>query len=152
MDKSLALIKHSLINKLTKWDDFVVFGQQVRVMKDVSQWWTGDLARRVTTKYGEDSLGKYARETGNNYKSLLEYRRVAKAYPRKTDRLPFLSWTHHQRALKSANPYALLIKAHDNEWSIRQMERYMIEKKAKSCSHSWKKFLICELCGKKKEI
>ncbi len=147
MDKSLTPIKYSLIKQLTAWDDFVTYGQQVRVLKDVAQWHLGDLAKAVEKRYGEDSIGKYAKEIGVNRKSLIEYRRVARAFPKKKDRLPFLSWTHHQRALKAEFPKRVLLLAHDNEWSIRQMDRYLIEEKSADCSHKWIDIRKCKKCG-----
>jgi len=148
VEKSLTLIKSSLIKQLTKWDEFVVYGQQARLLKDAGQWILGDLAQAVEKKYGEDSIGKYAHAIGVNKKSLIEYRRVARAFPRKSNRLAFLSWTHHQRALKAEHPKKVLLLAHDNEWSIRQMDRYMIEKKSVDCPHKkWETFRKCKKCG-----
>lgn len=131
------------------WETYVSYGQMVRSLKDGSQWCLGDLARGLEKKYGEDSLGKFARDIGENPKSLAEYRRVAKAYPSKKDRLPFLSFSHHQRALKASKPHKILKLAHDNEWSIKQLDRYLIAEKSVDCKHNWKNFKICSKCGKK---
>jgi len=148
MDKELVAVSYKKIQDWD-WETYISYGQTIRSLKDGCQWSLGDLSRGITKKYGKDSLGKFAREIGVNEKSLMEYRRIAKAYPRKKDRLIFLSWSHHQRALKSENPTKLLEKAHDEEWSIRQMDRYLIEKKSADCQHEYKKFLICQKCGHK---
>lgn len=147
--RDLIPVKQSFIDNLIEWDDLVMVGQEVRTLKDVSQWYLGDLARQVIKKYGENSLGKYARDIGVNDKSLSEYRRVARYFPRKKDRIPLLSFSHHQRALKAEDPRKALLEAHDNDWSIKQFDRFLIEEKSADCKHDFKDFKICTLCGKK---
>ena len=149
MITDLIPFKPSLINKLETWEDFISFGLVVRTWKDVSQWVLGDLARAVEKRYGEDSLGKYANDIKVNPKSLMEYRRVASRYPKRGDRIPYLSFSHHQRALKSSEPHKLLLMAHDNDWSIRQLERFLMLKKSADCEHEFEGYLICKKCGKK---
>ena len=151
--KALTKFKPSLIEQARSWDEYVSLGQQVREMKDVSQWFLGDLAREVQKNYGEDSLGKYAYATGVNPKSLAEYRRVAARFPKKKDRLPFLSFSHHQRALKAKNPRRLLNLAHDNEWSVRQLDRHIIGNRTNNCEkHEWEECRVCVHCGKREHI
>ena len=136
------------IANLKTWEEFVSAGVMARELKDMSQWFIGELATGIEKKYGEDSLGKYAREIGVNPKSLAEYRRVVKKWPR-YKRLRYMSFSHHQRVLKANDPEEVLEMAHDNDWSIKQLDRYLIEEKSADCPHKYLKFKICELCGKK---
>jgi len=59
------------------------------------QWELGDLDCEVETAFGADSVERYAAEAGVGYQALLDYGRVAKAYPR-YQRSPYLSWSGHQ--------------------------------------------------------
>ena len=131
------------------WEQYVSYGQMVRALKDASQWALGDMARGIEKAYGDNAIGKFAKEIGINEKSLIEYRRVASQYPLKRHRMSFLSFSHHQRALKAEEPLEVLKMAHDNEWSIRQLDRYLIEERSADCEHDWKDFKICKECGKK---
>lgn len=136
------------LESLKTWEDYVSAGVMARELKDMSQWFLGELATGIEKKYGEDSLGKYSREIGVNPKSLAEYRRVVKKWPR-YKRLPYMSFSHHQRVLKAEKPEEVLEMAHDNDWSIRQLDRYMIDEKSAECKHDYKSFKICQNCGKK---
>lgn len=136
------------LSKLKSWEDFVSAGMIARELKDTSQWFLGELALGIETRYGENTLDSYAREIGINPRSLVEYRRVASRYPREK-RVRFLSFSHHQRALKSGDPQEVLKLASDNEWSIRQLDRYMVEERSPDCKHEFEEWKICKLCGKK---
>lgn len=150
MIKDLVPVKITLeAIKDWEWETYVTYGQMIRSLKDGSQWALGDLARGLEKKYGEDSLGKFARDINENPKSLAEYRRVASRYPRQKDRLPFLSFSHHQRALKAVEPHAVLLRAHDEEWSIKQLDRFLIEEKSADCNHVWLDVKVCKNCGKR---
>ena len=130
------------------WETYVSWGQVLRTYKDASQWALGDLALGIEKKYGDDAIGKYARDIGINKKSLMEYRRVADRYQR-TKRLSYLSFSHHQRALKAEKPLEILEMAHDESWSIKQLDRYLIEERSADCIHKYENFKICKKCGKK---
>jgi len=147
---------NNLPNKITlklikswTWEEYISYGMMVRALKDGCQWALGDLARGIEKQYGENAIGKFAKEIGINEKSLIEYRRVALQYPLKSHRMRFLSFSHHQRALKAEKPLEVLRMAHDNEWSIRQLDRFLIEERSADCKHEWEDFKICKLCGKK---
>lgn len=58
-----------------------------------SQWTLGDLASKVETSYGEGKLQEYADDIGVEYRTLLDYRRVALAYE-KSERSD-LPWSVH---------------------------------------------------------
>ncbi len=131
------------------WEEYISYGVTLRALKDDCQWVLGDMARGIEKAYGDNAIGKFAREIGINEKSLIEYRRVALQYPLKSHRMRFLSFSHHQRALKAEKPLEVLKMAHDNEWSIRQLDRYLIEERSADCKHDWKDIKVCKECGKK---
>jgi len=133
------------------WETFVSFGQIFRAYKDASQWALGDLATGIESKYGEQSLGKYAIAIGIAYKTLVGYRRVAQKYPR-SRRMVYLSFSHHQRALKASQPFVALEYAHDNNLSIAQFDKYLADEKAVGCQHQYEKYNICINCGNRIKI
>lgn len=130
------------------WEQFVTYGQIFRGYKDMSQWALGDLASGVQKTYGEGSIEKYANAIGVPYKRLLEYRHTALAW-KSEKRLPFMSYSHHKEALRAANPEEMLIKAHDNSWTVRQLERELGLERSVDCEHTVELSNRCTKCGKK---
>jgi hypothetical protein len=59
-----------------------------------SQWTLGDLASRVEIAYGDGKLQEYAEDIGVDYRTLLDYRTVARAYE-KSERSD-LPWSVHR--------------------------------------------------------
>ena len=60
------------------WDEAITVGQQLRKLKELSQWAIGDLANRVAREYGKNSIGKFAYGIGLEKKTVWEYMRVAR--------------------------------------------------------------------------
>jgi hypothetical protein len=48
--------------------------------------------------------------------------RVFNAFPREEDRIPYLSFRHHQIAAHTSEPQKWLETAMDNQWSTRRMQ------------------------------
>lgn len=68
------------IASFTQWEEFVQAGIEARQYKDRSQWLLGCLALGAEKKYGEDSIGKFAKTIGVRVGSLQTYRWVVKQY------------------------------------------------------------------------
>lgn len=68
------------------YEDFLSRGKEVLAIQESSQWELGDLACGVEAKYKEDRLGQFARDLGVNAKTLMNYRAIARAYPRSSRR------------------------------------------------------------------
>lgn len=83
------------------------------------QWELGDLDCEVETAYGADSVERYAAEVAVEYEALLNYGRVAKAYPR-DERSPYLSWSGHQ-VLAAQADRAELVRQVTTAWEARQI-------------------------------
>lgn len=71
-----------------------------------AQWTLGDLAKRVEVAYGEGRLQEYAEDIGVDYRTLLDYRTVARAYE-KSERSE-LPWSVH-RVLASQEDRVALV-------------------------------------------
>lgn len=106
----------------SSYEDHISAWIQVRQEIQDRQWRLGAVAASVATRYGEASLKKFAFDTGENVKTLYEYRRVYTAF-KNSNRLENLSWKHHQLALQAENPTAFLERASDEQWSTGQMRQ-----------------------------
>jgi hypothetical protein len=100
------------------WEQFVSTGLVAREYKDFSQWILGRLALGVTTKYGENVLGKFAFEVGLNLKTMQRYRWVVKNFPKvqadDTKRLPFYAY---EAMVTLENPQEWIDRAASEDWS-----------------------------------
>lgn len=62
------------------YEMYISTGLEIRKYKDKSQWLLGKLAVGIETKWGENMLGKYAKEIGVAVTSLRVYRWVVKKF------------------------------------------------------------------------
>lgn len=106
------------------WEEFVQRGMDVRENKDDCQWQLGDLAKEIITKYGEDTMGKYAYAIKVEKKSLLNYKSVAiKFEPRLRKKYPRLSFSHFSAIVTAEKPEAWLAKAEDEDWNVETLRK-----------------------------
>lgn len=129
------------------WEEAVTKGQELRAAKDNSQWDLGDLSLEVDSVYGQDSLGRFANEIGMNKKSLQQYRRVSAAYPPET-RSPYLSHRHHLILAPRKDRFEWLEKAHDNNFTVTQLERELVIADGGTPNHKEElpSVIICDTC------
>lgn len=91
---------------MNDWSSLVKEGKEAVNALGESKWQLGDLARKVETKHGEQSLQTFADEVGVSYDSLRRYRDVAKAYPDPATRVAI--WSVHR--ILSPKPVRHLLK------------------------------------------
>jgi len=103
------------------WEDLVLAGLDAVHRFDGIQWELGDLALQVETHHGEHSLERYAKQIGVEYRTLDDYRRVAKAFGF-PDRSGNLSWTHHQRVAARPDRLEWLARATKHGWSTSKFQ------------------------------
>lgn len=87
-----------------------------------SAWLKGDLAAAVDTRYGEQTLQRYADDVGVKYDTLSEYRRVALAFPQMSRRLG-ISWSVHQALAAQTNRFELI--ASRDDWTLAAAREYV---------------------------
>lgn len=97
-----------------KYDELVRRGREAVKRLTQSQWELGDLAlavapmgRRGIANGGAERLRRYADEIDVEYSSLVEYRRVAEAWPNHT-RVLSVSWSAHRELASHEDRFALL--------------------------------------------
>jgi DNA polymerase-3 subunit beta len=102
----------------TRWNALVDEGVAARKDHDGAAWKLGELALEVETHYGEHDLERYAEQIGVAYRTLLDYRRVAKAFSERSEKL---TWTHHQIVAAHPKRQKLLRQAEAAHWSVREL-------------------------------
>ena len=140
MNKLIAVNPKSL-EKAEDWEDFISLWVMSKEIDTLNQFFKGDIAQKVSVKYGENSLGKFAQSVGEPYQTIIGYRRVARAFLTGSRDLN-LSWTHYHLAsytdeynkksgiFKSKNRINWINKAHDEGWSSNKMAHEIKKEKA----------------------
>jgi len=91
-----------------RYEDFVAIGRAVESSRN---FLLGDLACGVEARYGDAKLQEYARDIGVEYRTLLNFRTVARAYPELSRRRELSFGTH--QALASQPDRLDLIRSGD---------------------------------------
>lgn len=126
------------------WEELVSSGIEARELKDQSQWKLGELADRVETKYGSNSIGVFATSIGVNKNSLLRYRDVYRKF-KDREINPAVSFSHHLKAAGTDEPDEWVNKAYEEGWSV---ERLGVEiDKKRGNSDTYRKLEKCPKCG-----
>jgi hypothetical protein len=108
------------INQNDEWESLISSGMEARSRKDESQWELGEIASRVTSKYGKEGLDKFANEVGLTRNSLYRYRDVWRGWQGKKI-ISAMSFSHHKIALGSEDPEKLIEMAYENNWSCERL-------------------------------
>lgn len=110
------------------WEELVSTGIELAQHMDLHRWAIGDIGCKVQTKYGQDSMGRFASEIGiANAQTFRDYTRVARRFESST-RNAFLgspiTFTHFRAAMRAgADAELWLARAADEGWSVAEMGR-----------------------------
>lgn len=101
-------------------------GEALAQANDRNRWKLGDLAQRVTARYGDDEFGKFASRIKVFYKTLYDYRQVSTFYAELSARAEFpnLSWSHYRTCMRLRDldaAMSMLGDASANDWSAAQL-------------------------------
>lgn len=113
------------------------FDEHVEVWRTVDEsmqnhlWMLAAIAASLVKRYGEDSAGRFASEIGRSTRTV---RRFAHTYHEweKRSALTVLSFQHHTIAARDPEPEEVIAMAHDNEWSTRELEVAVKERRSKT--------------------
>lgn len=94
-----------------------------------ANWVKGEIAARVVTRYGENTLAEFAEKTGESVTSLRAYRTVRQKWDENSRRLE-ISWSVHQ-ALASQEDRADLIASQET-WTVDQARALVSERRAQA--------------------
>ncbi len=108
--------------KEDKWRIFIQRGLEVQQETDSVNWKLGDLAIEVETAYGEDSIGKYAREIRVERKTLMNYRTVSRAFSQTVrNEYPKLTFSHFSVVTSIEKREHWLEQTSINGWSVERL-------------------------------
>lgn len=101
-------------------------GEALAQANDRNRWKLGDLAMRVTTKWGEHEFIQFAGRIKVFAKTLYDYRAVSAFYPSFSARAEFpnLSWSHYRMCARLGHVEAamrMLERASAEDWSATQL-------------------------------
>jgi hypothetical protein len=96
-------------------------GRKFQQVDTSINWWLGDWLNEGEKRYGE-TFAQAIEVTGHKLDQLQQCKYVS-ASVKKTNRLVFLSWTHHLHvvSLPDEEQRSLLATALENEWSSREL-------------------------------
>lgn len=134
---------------------FVSSAMVARQVQDFSNWIIGKFARGVSKKYGEDSLGEFAKEVGVPRGSVQAYRWVAEKFKDCEDTdLTIMPFTAYLVVAKLDNPLDWILKASNENWSVEKL-KYEVDvflgkalPEGEKKSSDKPKIIECEMCGK----
>lgn len=130
------------------WEVAVSAGLELREEKDNCQWQLGALAEQVASKFGGKSIKQFSKDISIPYNSFREYYRVHTRIP-VPDRIPHLSYRHHQKAAATDNPSEWLKKASDGQWTSEYLGLQISKAKGKDVPEEpLPKIDKCDECGK----
>lgn len=128
------------------WEEAVSQGLELREQKDSSQWALGELAEKVRQEFGGQAIKQFSTSISIAHNTLREYRRVFVKIP-PSDRIPHLSYRHHQLAANTETPKEWLERASDNSWSSEMLGIEIKKAQGKEVK-IYPKIQECDDCGK----
>lgn len=129
MHDPIAELDRLLNRDIDIWETAIAIGQSTEEEMSIRRWILGDVAIRVDTKYGENSISKYAAAINVNSSTLKQRRQMSAFYPKDT-RVAFstLGYSHYRAALKLGDiDRALwaLEKAEKRNWPVFKFEQLL---------------------------
>ncbi|OGO52530.1 MAG: hypothetical protein A2148_08515 [Chloroflexi bacterium RBG_16_68_14] len=103
------------------YEDLVLDGMEARQQADDANWRLGDLAAEVVGGYGEGKLQDFAEKIGVEYKTLRNYRRIAKLFSENARRRAYLAFGHYDAVAARKDAESWLGRAERRRWSIREL-------------------------------
>lgn len=91
-----------------------------REMTDEAQWRLGAICTLLCGKM-QVTKGKAAEVLGCSTQRVTSLIRTWETFPAEHDRVPELTWKHHEIASKTEKPHEAIALAADNQWSIREL-------------------------------
>ena len=137
-----AIFNKMNIQRANDWQTLIGLWLICEELDQLNQWYKGDIACKVESKYGEGGLEKFAQELGISSDTIVAYRRTSRAFD-VTYRGLNLTWTHYflasrvdswdkkKKDFKTKERFKWVDKAHDEGWSVGKLRAEVEEFKAK---------------------
>lgn len=113
------------------WETICEQGRRCAESLDAGRWTLGDIALTVEKRYGQDSIGAFARDINVKASRVREYRTVAAFYESSAraaflSTRPTLTYSHLRAAMRFEDmeeAFDFLEKAASEAWTVAQVER-----------------------------
>lgn len=150
MNNFVTVLQPVNVNQLTTWEDHIAAWQSEEEKEKSAAWGKADILYSLWTKFGEDSIEKFATQIGYPRTTVHNYLKTAEAFP-PAKRLPFVSFTHHMKVkgVSEEKQTIYLEEAADNNWSVAKLGDKISEDKRREESDTG--FLECYICWKSDE-
>lgn len=126
----LEAIDRAASEGVDTWEMLISAGIAASEITSHKQWELGDLALQVVKSYGEDSIGKWAKQIKQPVKTIKNYRTVCTFWDKqKSPREDFLVelsnvyFSHYREAMRLKDMEAateFIEECHLNDWSVEQ--------------------------------
>jgi hypothetical protein len=121
-----AIIRDAAVES---WEDHVEAWHHAGRIVDGQAWERARIAASLKGRYGEDAIGKFAREVRFSRSAVYFYARTFAAFPEKSNRLDNLKFTHHLHAAAltetPAQAREMLALAESEGWSANALRAYL---------------------------
>lgn len=110
------------------YEDHVAAWDDAQIEVEAGLWGQAQIAASLVTKYNESTVKRFAHDVKVAASWVWALAKTYRAFSEKSTRVDYLSFTHHRIASTSekyGTPQEVLEKAHDNEWSTRELKEYV---------------------------
>lgn len=145
---NVGFISEHLDNNLENLDfnDICELGREAMDLRKFTNIVIGKLALEVESRYGENSLGEFAKEVGLRKNTVNQYRWVAAHFP-ELKTYGDLSYTYYRIASGTEDPQGWIQQAVDNNWNVTQLQMKIDGKQLRhECKHEQIEKIVIDKC------
>ena len=120
-----------LTSHIESLDDALELWSVLKAKERDMNWLQGDFLAAMIGRFGDskETYGKFAEIGWGKIAHLRQVEKVARAYPDEEERLPDVKWSYFRACYNAStrtgeNPFAVLTKALELNWAMRDVERY----------------------------
>lgn len=107
------------------YEDHVAAWDDAQIQVDSGQWGQAQIVASLVTKYNESTVKRFAHDVKRSAQYIWDMASTYRAFPEKSVRTDYLSFTHHLLAARADEPKDAIEKARDKEWSTRELKSYV---------------------------
>jgi len=121
------------------WEEYYSIWEALDELEDGVMWGRALVCAAIDAQYGEESVKAFASDCGIGESTAYRYRRTWMAFPRREDRFPELSFTHHAHAAMTNDPHYWIEDA-----ALHGLSTYAMEKKIRKSQQRTKAAIVEE--------
>lgn len=106
-----------------RWEEYYSIWEGLAELEDNIMWGRALVCAAIDAQYGEESVKSFASDCGIGESTAYRYRRTWLAFPRREDRHPELTFSHHAKAAMTDDPHYWVEEAVLHGLSTHAMEK-----------------------------